>query len=74
MKTLTYPVLAAAVFFAGCSQDTSESTVADEAVATPATVAAENLCLDAGPQTPRDISNKAGLNLDAFPMAPAAGK
>ena len=30
------------------------------------------LCLDAGPQTPRDISNIAGLNAVTFPQAPAA--
>lgn len=36
-----------------------------------APVAAEALCLDAGPQTPRDISSVAGLNPVAFPMAPA---
>lgn len=30
------------------------------------------LCTGFGPQTPRDISQTAGLNLDAFPMAPAS--
>lgn len=39
--------------------DTAEETVAD-------------LCLDAGPQTPRDISNIAGLNTVTFPQAPPA--
>ena len=32
------------------------------------------LCLSAGPQTPRDISNKAGLNTVTFPLAPAASE
>lgn len=32
------------------------------------------LCLDAGPQTPRDISNTAGINPVTFPMAPAASE
>ena len=31
---------------------------------------AEGLCLDAGPQTPRDISNGYGLNGVTFPIAP----
>lgn len=39
--------------------DAVEETVAD-------------LCLDAGPQTPRDISNIAGLNTVTFPQAPPA--
>jgi len=34
----------------------------------------EGLCVDFGPQTPRDISNTAGLNLDDFPMAPPASQ
>ena len=28
------------------------------------------LCVDLGPQTPRDISNHAGLNTESFPIAP----
>lgn len=32
--------------------------------------AAPELCLDAGPQTPRDISSVVGLNTVAFPKAP----
>ena len=31
-----------------------------------------DLCLDAGPQTPRDISDPRGLNTVRFPMAPAS--
>lgn len=34
--------------------------------------AADGLCLDAGPQTPRDISNADGLNAVMFAMAPPA--
>jgi len=39
-----------------------------------ATSKAENteLCTSFGPQTPRDISSKAGLNVTEFPMAPAS--
>lgn len=32
------------------------------------------LCIDMGPQTPRDISNTSGLNREAFPMAPPASE
>ena len=35
---------------------------------------APGLCLDAGPQTPRDISSLAGLNTVTFPMAPPASE
>ena len=41
----------------------AESTVEKE-------VATNGLCLDAGPQTPRDISNKAGSNPVTFAVAP----
>lgn len=34
-------------------------------------VAAEEICSGFGPQTPRDISNKAGTNAQAFTMAPS---
>ena len=54
-----------------------------EAVTEPAEEAAEavqaveeaavepGICVDAGPQTPRDISSTTGLNLTEFPLAPA---
>lgn len=32
------------------------------------------ICLDMGPQTPRDITNGAGLNLVTFPLAPPASE
>ena len=49
----------------------AETAPADTAVAE---VASPELCLDAGPQTPRDISNKAGLNAVEFPFAPPASE
>lgn len=36
--------------------------------------AAEALCLDSGPQTPRDISSALGTNGVEFPMAPASSE
>ncbi|MDE0451545.1 MAG: delta-class carbonic anhydrase [Gammaproteobacteria bacterium] len=32
------------------------------------------LCVDMGPQTPRDIASGVGLNTEAFPLAPAASE
>ncbi len=83
MKIITYTALVAALALAGCSEDSSESkadvAVADAAeIATVASIAAtgseQDLCLDSGPQSPRDISSKLGLNLDDFEMAPPAGE
>ncbi|NOX51688.1 MAG: cadmium carbonic anhydrase [Gammaproteobacteria bacterium] len=33
---------------------------------------AESLCLDAGPQTPRDISDRSGVNSNLFALAPGS--
>lgn len=33
-----------------------------------------SLCVDMGPQTPRDISNAHGLNIESFPMAPSSNQ
>lgn len=83
MKIITYTALMATLVLAGCSKDPGDSkvevAVADaaeevEAAAVAATEAAQGLCLDAGPQTPRDISSKLGLNLDDFQMAPPSSE
>lgn len=42
--------------------------------ASTAEAAGPELCLDAGPQTPRDISSTAGLNTVEFPLAPPASE
>ncbi|MDX1480820.1 MAG: delta-class carbonic anhydrase [Woeseiaceae bacterium] len=42
--------------------------------AAPDAAAAQNLCLDMGPQTPRDITSATGLNTVTFPMAPPASE
>jgi len=34
----------------------------------------EELCVDMGPQTPRDIASPAGLNTVTFPFAPPASE
>ena len=83
MKT-TLPTLAGlAVLLSACGGGTETETPADPpAVEAPAEPAAKEdtkvsesttagICVDAGPQTPRDITSVAGLNLADFPMAPA---
>ena len=65
---------------AGCSQSedaaVNDTAPSDDTMAQTATEAApaEELCLDAGPQTPRDISDPTGLNTLEFPMAPPASE
>ena len=67
-------VLASAL--AACSSDETD-VVKEEAAAPAAAVVEENaaapeLCLDAGPQTPRDISSMLGLNSVSWDIAPPA--
>lgn len=45
-----------------------------ETAAAPETASEPGLCLDAGPQTPRDIASTAGLNTVEFPMAPPSSE
>ena len=68
-----------AILTAACSGGDSdqasqapESTAAETTAAVAEVAASEAaLCLDSGPQTPRDISNATGLNAVTFPTAPA---
>ena len=53
--------------------DTTAETVKEKAADTVA-AATLDLCLTSGPQTPRDISGKLGLNKTVFGMAPASTK
>ncbi len=69
--SILLPLLAA-----GCGGDpASESSASETTAATDAAPEAEAaLCLDMGPQTPRDIANPAGLNADNFALAPPANE
>ncbi len=70
MKTLPMAVLALGLLvMIGCSAPPAGDDSADAA---PPAAETADLCLDAGPQTPRDISLTAGLNTVTFPMAPPA--
>lgn len=66
------------LFLAACSNSTAPAPSGEDTTPPPATatvqeapIAAESLCTDFGPQTPRDISSVAGTNADEFPLAPA---
>lgn len=48
------------------------STDTAKEVADVKTAMSDDLCVDMGPQTPRDISSATGLNNVTFPMAPAS--
>jgi hypothetical protein len=77
-------IVTLAAFAVACSAEepsgtTTSSSEAGMQVASAAADAAgtgsqEPLCLDAGPQTPRDISNPAGLNTVQFELAPPASE
>lgn len=58
-----------------CSDQVTDNDVTQEAieVETPV-VSAGSLCLDSGPQTPRDISSASGLNRVSFDRAPPAAE
>ena len=60
------------ILAAGCGgADMPESAVSADA--SPDSPGGE-LCVDMGPQTPRDIASSAGLNTVVFPFAPPAGE
>ncbi|MEM7349182.1 MAG: delta-class carbonic anhydrase [Acidobacteriota bacterium] len=64
-----------ALVFSACSKSPdSDSAPAPEPEAKTVAASAPDLCLDAGPQTPRDISSKVGLNTVSFEKAPAASE
>ncbi|MDE2972408.1 MAG: delta-class carbonic anhydrase [Acidobacteriota bacterium] len=76
MRTAILPVILFTPLAAGCGGDPApEAGGPDPAAAADAAPAAEEaLCLDMGPQTPRDIADPAGLNTEMFALAPAAGE
>lgn len=68
-----------AVFLAACSSEETDAqntapAVDVEAMVEEVSAPAPGLCLDAGPQTPRDISSTLGLNTVAFDVAPPAAE
>ncbi len=78
MKTFTVSSIALILLLSGCGPGNApESDAADSASVEPGAEvepAGEALCVDMGPQAPRDIGNPSGANADAFPLAPPSGE
>ena len=77
MKKSVFACASVAALLMGCSGETETATEEAATEAAVETVAAEApvepaLCLDMGPQTPRDITSVLGLNADNFTLAPPA--
>lgn len=76
--TLLFATASSALLLAACggSSEPAQPAITDDAASETSEVASTGddlgLCLDAGPQTPRDISSKTGLNTVTFPWAPAS--
>ena len=65
------PLAAACFTLAACASESTQDKVNTPATKT-VSADTQDLCVTMGPQTPRDISSKVGLNSTAFPMAPAS--
>ncbi len=80
MKKSLLAGMSLAVLLSACSAETETEATAEATVdaAAETAVSAESaepaLCLDMGPQTPRDITSTLGLNTDDFPLAPPASE
>ena len=66
--------LAIAMLVAGCAGEPVSESADPAPAAETAAVSEAALCLDMGPQTPRDISSAFGLNTESFPLAPEASE
>ncbi len=79
MKKCAFACASVAAILMGCSGETetaTEEAAVEAAVEAVAEVPAAEpaLCLDMGPQTPRDITSALGLNADNFQLAPPAAE
>jgi len=81
MKNILFVSVLAAGLAAGCQNDNQASdndqtkdVAKSEAEAVEEVAASEELCVGAGPQTPRDISSLTGLNTVTFTKAPSASE
>ena len=71
MKKTVMLLAGAAIALSACATETMPDTKQDSMAEK---VGSTELCTDYGPQTPRDISSVAGLNMADFTMAPAASE
>ena len=80
MKNSLLAGMSLAVLLSACSAETETEATAEATVDAAAETAVSGesaepaLCLDMGPQTPRDITSTLGLNTDDFPLAPPASE
>lgn len=72
MRALYVSLAAGAVLLSACATDTATTTETASNDTVMAETTSPELCLDMGPQTPRDISMTAGLNPQMFTLAPAS--
>ena len=75
MRPLAFAL--ALLLTAGCGTESGPATDApdqDALADASAEPASNGLCVDMGPQTPRDIASVAGMNTEAFPLAPPASE
>ena len=73
MRGIVFYGLALALLGAGCGGGQTPEAVISTDEGMEANAGADEtigLCLDMGPQTPRDISSVFGLNTESFPLAP----
>jgi len=65
-----------AIGLAACSKPapSADTDGSDATKPTAAAASTPGICVGSGPQTPRDIANKAGTNMDKFALAPAASQ
>ena len=69
MRNLFITLASGAISLSACTANTGTDSAAKDIAAK---ADSDALCLDAGPQTPRDIGNPFGLNADNFTMAPVS--
>ena len=70
MKVYFSLSIALAMLITGCDGEGTHAS--GPSANTSVEPASAELCVDMGPQSPRDVSSKAGMNTDAFALAPPA--
>ena len=74
MKIFPGSSVALVLLIAGCGPGTAPTPEPDASADASVEPAGETLCIEMGPQAPRDIGNPSGMNSEAFPLAPPPGE
>ena len=74
MKIFPGSSVALVLMMAGCGPGAAPEPDASADAAIETAPAGEVLCIEMGPQAPRDIGNPSGMNSEAFPLAPPPGE